>query len=305
MPVPRGYQDSTGWKIPNLELANHSREPLFVSGVYYFSGEWANYASGKFLDFSLHEDESIPGRDDVRISPLLTGGGDEPSFDGRTGKRFELNRGGGGHGFRGRSNGIDNGLFLDDVAGKWFWLGYYIDFENNRVSAYVKTGPGGPYPVVTRVLHRTNNNLLIGARLHRHRWVPGETITGLTSGATAIVDDYNYDGLIITPLSGDFIDLFDVDHYGVQGELIVGSQSGTWSEPVAAQNWNWDRTTEGLAHGFSGIINGYYHVKTSVPVTAEMCHIADQVAVGNGWIDPPTFPASEPDDDLNWRCLDD
>jgi hypothetical protein len=183
----------------------------------------------------------------------------------------------------------------------WFWLGYYIDFENNRVSAYVKTGPGGPYPTVTRVLHRTNNNALttienIGGAIHRHPWVRGETITGQTSGATAILNDYSYHGMVITPLSGDFVDQYDVKHNGVQGELIVGSQSGAWSGPVAAENWNWDRSIEGFDSGFSGIINGYWRVKTSAQITPDTCHIVDEVAVGNGWIDPPTFPSSEPID---------
>jgi hypothetical protein len=311
-PVPEGYEDSTGWTIPNFLLANHSREPLFISGVYYFSEEWVNTINngtgGKFIDFSLHSDDNPDDRDYVRISSVLSRRGDAPRFDKRSGACFKLNRGGAGWAFSGRSFAPDNGLFLEDVAGMWFWLGYYIDFENNRVSAYVKTGPRGPYPTVTRVLHRTNNNVLtiiegVGhGSLNRHPWVRGEIITGQTSGATAILNDYSYKGITVTPLSGNFVDIYDVKHNGIEGELIIGSQSGALSRPLAAENWNWNRTTEGLDSSFSGIINGYWGVKESVPITPDMCHITDEVAVGNGWIDPPTFPASETDEEN--RCTD-
>ncbi len=293
-PASGTEEGNTGWNIPGLTQANNSREPLFVSAVYYFSTEWAPIIGRgvKNIDFQLY-DPSYPleSHTDTRMISALVDGGDMPRFDGRTGVRFELNRGGAGWHFSGRSYGTDSGLFLEDVAGMWFWLGYYIDFQNNRVSAYVKTGPDGPYPTVTRILHRTNNNLLIGQDLHDHPWVRGETITGQTSGATAIVDDYGYDGLIITPISGNFVDLYDVDHSGVEKELIVGSQSGAWSGLVAASNWNWDKTSGGLNVGASRNILGYWKVDASDPKTTDMYHIVDQVAVGNGWINPPAFPA--------------
>jgi hypothetical protein len=296
-PASGTHQNNTGWNIPNLSLADNSREPLFVSAVYYFSREWAPAIGRgvKNIDFQLYDPEyPFENHANTRVISGLSDAGDMPRFDGRRGVRFELNRGGAGWGFSGRSYGTDSGLFLEDVAGMWFWLGYYIDFENNRVSAYVKTGPEGPYPNVTRVLHRTNNNLLLGSDLHDHPWVRGETITGQTSGATAIVDDYGYDGLIITPISGNFADQYDVSNNGAEGELIVGSESGAWSGRVAAENWNWDRTSAGLNVPASRNINGYWKVDASTPKTTDMYHIVDQVAVGNGWINPPAFPASAP-----------
>lgn len=296
-PASGSYESNTGWNIPDISLADNSREPLFVSAVYYFSREWAPVIGRgvKNIDFQLYDPEyPFESHTNTRMISALVDVGDMPRFDGRRGVRFELNRGGAGWHFSGRSYGIDSGLFLEDVAGMWFWLGYYIDFQNNRVSAYVKTAPDGPYPNVTRVLHRTNNNLLLGRNLHDHPWAHGETITGQTSGATAIVDDYGYDGLIVTPISGNFVDQYDVDNNGAEGELIVGSESGAWSGLVASENWNWNRTSGGLNVPASRNINGYWKVDAPTVKTTDMYHIVDQVAVGDGWINPPAFPAASP-----------
>jgi hypothetical protein len=289
-------QRNTGWNIPNLSLADNSREPLFVSALYYFSPQWAaNIGRGvKNIDFQLY-DPAYPTENhhNTRITSILTQW-DGIRLDRRTGPCFGLNRGGAGWHFTGRSFASDSGLFLGDVTGMWFWLAYYIDFENNRVSAYVKTAASGPYPTVTRVLHRTNNNLLLGTDLHDHPWVRGETVTGQTSGASAIIDDLGYDALIVTPVSGNFVDRYDVRNSGVVPEQLRGSQSGLWTGGVAAENWNWDRTLGGLNFPASRNILGYWVVEASPLKTPEMYHILDQVAVGNGWIDPPSFAANPP-----------
>lgn len=293
-PASGEAQDNTGWNIPSLSSADNSRDPLFVSAAYYFSPEWAsNIGPGvKNIDFQLYDPAyPIEEHTNTRITSILTEW-EGPRFDGRSGAALGLNRGGAGWHFTGRSYETDNGLFLDDVAGMWFWMAYYIDFENNRVSVYVKTEPSGPYPEVTRVLHRTDNNLLVGGNLHDHPWVAGETVTGQTSGATARVDDVGYDGLIVTPISGDFVDAYDVDNADdepVTGEQLMGSQSGLWEGEAAAQNWNWDRTTGGLNVPSSRNILGYWKVEETPEKTPDMYHILDQVAVGNGWIDPPSF----------------
>jgi hypothetical protein len=290
---------NTGWNIPNIKAADNSREPLFVSAMYYFSSEWipAIGSGVKNIDFQLYDtNHANDAHNPTRIVSGILDRGDWPRFDKRKGVHVELNRGGAGWNFSGRSADVnatdkktDAGFFLEDVADEWFWMAYYIDFENNIVSVYVKTGANGAYPEVTRVLHRTNNSVLLGTDLHDHAWVKGEIITGQTSGATARVDDYGYDGLIVTPLSGNFVDLYDVDYNGEQGEYIVGSKSGAWSKPVVAENWNWDRTDGGLNEGAARNILGYWKVNNNTPKTANMYHMLDQVKVGNGWIDPPTW----------------
>ncbi len=291
-PAQGTAQNNTGWNIPDIADANDSREPLFISALYYFSPEWATFLGEgvKNIDFQLYDSEHVNGdHNPTRIVSLIFDGGDRPRFDGRRGVSVGLNRGGAGWQFGGRSYMSDSGLFLEDVAGMWFWMAYYIDFENNRVSVYVKTPPEGPYPKVTRVLHRTNNNLLLSDNIHDHPWIRGEIVTGQTSGATARVDDYSYGGLIVTPISGNFVDQYDVDYGNAEREFIVGSQSGAWQESIVAENWNWDRTTGGINEGASRNILGYWKVSESTEKTAQMYHILDQVTVGNGWIDPPIF----------------
>jgi hypothetical protein len=288
-------QANTGWNILGITQADHSRAPLFVSALYYFSPEWvAVIGEGvKNIDFQLYDPEpGVENHANTRIVSGIYGREDWPSFDGRVGTHVELNRGGAGWHYSGNAktsllDKTDTGLFLEDVSGMWFWMAYYIDFENNRVSAYVKTGPNGPYPEVTRILHRTNNSLLLGTNLHDHAWVKGEIVTGQTSGATARVENVGYDGLIVTPISGNFVDAYDGQYHGVAGEYLVGSQSGAWNQAVYADNWNWDRTSGGLNAGAARNILGYWKVDANTPKTSEMYHMLDQVAVGNGWIDPP------------------
>ncbi len=291
------HKANTGWNIPRIADANNSREPLFVSAMYYFSPEWIsviNYGA-KNIDLQLYDPEpGIENRTNTRMVSAISNRNDWPGLDGRLGVHVQLNRGGAGWHYSGYARDsiddkTDTGLFLDDVAGMWFWMAYYIDFENNRVSVYVKTGPNGPYPKVTRVLHRTNNCLLLGTDLHDHRWVKDEIVTGQTSGATARVKEVGYEGIIVSPISGNFIDAYDVQYNGAEGEHLIGSQSGAWNHNVVAQNWNWDRTSGGLNEGASRNILGYWELDDSTEKTADMYHMLDQVYVGNGWIDPPNF----------------
>ncbi|WP_428737454.1 hypothetical protein [Sulfurimonas sp.] len=298
-PTSQTDQANTGWNIPNISQADNSRDVLFVSAMYYFSSSWipAIGAGVKNIDFSLYDTNHVnDAHNPTRIVSLISAGGDWPRFDNKQGVRVTLNRGGAGWNFCGSSadtnatdTKTDAGLFLEDVADMWFWMAYYIDFENNSVAVYVKTASNGPYPEVTRVLYRRNNSVLVGADLQDHAWVKGEIITGQTSGATARVEDYGYDGLIVTPISGDFVDQYDVDYNGALQEHIVGSQSGAWNGLVSASNWNWDRTEGGLNEGAARNILGYWKVDASTAKNAQMYHMLDQVQVGNGWIDPPEW----------------
>jgi hypothetical protein len=308
-------QQNTGWGIPNASAAEGSRQPLFISAMYKFSSQWLSairYGT-KNIDIQLydseHPDEQAAQEqglaNDYHNPSRFVGGiqynEDWPSFYNRQGVFLDIIQGGAGWKYRGRSvapdavDKTDAGFYLDDVADEWFWMAYYIDFENSSVSVYVKTGPNGAYPEVTRVLHRGNNNLLIGTDLHDIRWHRGDIVTGETSGATARVEDVGYDGIVVTPISGDFVDEYDLD--GNSGEHLILNGEVLENYQVVAENFNFDRTTGGLMEANIKNVLGYWGLQDNIPKTSEMYHMLDRLYVGNGWIDPPIFPGEAADPD--------